>query len=186
MSVSEIHLKDLMTRSMAGDEAAYRLLLEDVARLVRGHVGRLLSRARAANTADVEDIVQDVLIAVHTRRHTYDPGYPVGAWIHAISRHKVIDHLRARTRAGTSLPIDDLEDLLPAPEEAADAVWDVARVLERLPPALRRPFAAVKLEGRSIAEAARTAGMSETALKVAIHRGMKRLSLIFGTDRGRA
>ncbi|MBT9288086.1 sigma-70 family RNA polymerase sigma factor [Prosthecodimorpha staleyi] len=184
MSIPESQLKDLMLRSMAGDEAAYRSLLDAIARLVRGHVGRLLSRARAGNTADAEDIVQDVLIAVHTRRHTYDAAYPVGAWVHAIARHKVIDHLRARARTGSSLPIDDLEDLLPAPEEAADAVWDVARVLDRLPPALRSPFAAVKLEGRSIAEAARTAGMSETALKVAIHRGMKRLSRIFGSGNG--
>lgn len=179
-------LDRLMRASLDGDRDAYRRLLEDLARYLRGHVGRLLARSRAGSAADAEDIVQDILIAVHTRRHTYDPAQPFGAWLHAVARHKVVDHLRARARSGGSpVPLDDIEELVPAPEHDAGAGFDVERVLGRLPAALRAPFAAVKLEGRSIAEAAAAAGMTETALKVAIHRGMKRLAAIFADRPGR-
>lgn len=173
--------KRLMMASLAGDKSSYRRLLEDLAHYLRGHVARLLYRAGVRGGIEPEDVVQDVLIAIHTRRHTYDPNFPVTVWVHAIARHKVIDHLRARGRAGISVPLDDLEHLLPAAEAAPTARADVDRVLAALPVGLRAPFAAVKLEGHSIADAAAAAGMSETALKVAIHRGMKKLSSLFGS-----
>jgi len=179
----EDELKPLMTRSLAGDRVAYRDFLERLTRYLRRHVRGLLGRSAAGRQADAEDIVQDILVAVHTRRHTYDPAYPVSGWVHAIARHKVIDHLRAAARGGEGLPIEDYEAVLAAPDRPPEAPGDVERVLAALPEGLRRPFAAVKLDGLSYAEAASAAGMSETALKVAVHRGMKRLARIFGAER---
>lgn len=181
MTDREESFKRLMMASLDGDKSSYHRLLEDLARYLRGHVARLLHRAGVRGGVEPEDVVQDVLIAIHTRRHTYDPSFPVTVWVHAIARHKVIDHLRSRGRSGISVPIDDLEHVLPAAEASPTARADVDRVLAALPASLRGPFAAVKLDGHSIADAAAAAGMSETALKVAIHRGMKKLSSLFGS-----
>jgi RNA polymerase sigma factor (sigma-70 family) len=175
----EPELKALLVRAQAGDRVAYKCLLETLAVYLRGHVRRLLARSGNSQGVEAEDVVQDVLIAVHTRLHTYDPAFPATVWIHAIARHKAIDHLRATARVRGSVPLEDVEDVVAAPEASSDWRFDANRVLEALPAGLRAPFAAVKIEGRSIAEAAAANGMTETALKVAIHRGMQRLMARF-------
>ncbi|MEJ1158710.1 sigma-70 family RNA polymerase sigma factor [Prosthecomicrobium sp. N25] len=175
----ETELAALVAKAQAGDRTAYESLLKRLAADLRGHVRRLLSRAGPGQAADAEDVLQEILIAVHTRLHTYDPSRPASAWVHAIARHKVIDHLRAGARSRGAVPLEAIEEVVAAPAGAPGADFDAARVLAALPGPLRAPFAAVKLEGHSIAEAAAAHGMTETALKVAIHRGMRRLSAIF-------
>lgn len=177
----ESELKPLIDAAIAGDAAAYRRFLTLASAHLRGHVRGLLARTGAGRTTDAEDVVQEILVAVHTRRHTYDPTQPVMPWLATIARHKTIDWLRSGARRRGDVPVDDYEAILPAPETAPEAAGDLDRVLAHLPQALRGPFAAVKLEGASYAEAAVAAGMSESALKVAVHRAMKRLVAIFGS-----
>jgi RNA polymerase sigma-70 factor (ECF subfamily) len=122
--------------------------------------------------------VQETLIAVHNQRHTYDPAVPVTAWLHAIARYKLVDLLRRRARQDLLHdPLDDQSELLVAGDtEASDARRDVAKLLATLPDRQRLPIVHVKLEGLSVAEAARLTGMSESAIKVGVHRGMKALA----------
>lgn len=173
----EMRLSALMRRSLAGDQPAYRELLGALTSHTRLYFTRRLGRDAAA---DAEDLVQDTLMAIHTRRATYDTSRPVTAWIHAIARYKLIDHLR-RQRGHAAVSIDDADALFsPDEHEAAAARMDVDRMLETLPERQRGLVRHVRLEGGSIAEAAARGGVSETAAKVSIHRALKQLATRFG------
>src|SRR5574340_1794991 len=88
----ETRLRDRFVRGLAGDGAAYEAFLRELCGYLRGFLRRRLS----GMPDDIEDLVQETLIAVHTRRHTYDSGQPLTAWVHAIARYKIVDLLRAR------------------------------------------------------------------------------------------
>lgn len=167
-----------MRAAHAGDPAAYARLLRAVAGPVRAFVRRALDRA--GGTGDVEDVVQEVLLAIHLKRHTWDPAAPVGPWIWAIARHKTTDVLRRRGRRA-EVDIADFAEILPA-EETADAGRDrdVGRALEALSGRQRAVVSAVSVEGRSIRETADALGMKEGAVRVALHRGLQALAARFG------
>jgi RNA polymerase sigma-70 factor (ECF subfamily) len=137
---------------------------------------------------DAEDLVQETLIAVHTRRATYDAGQPFTAWAYAIARYKLIDALR-RGRAHLRAPAEEADALFtPAgaagSAEAAMAARDLQRVMADLPERTRELIRATKIEGLSTREAAEKHGMTETAVKVAIHRGLKSLGGKYAEDQG--
>jgi RNA polymerase sigma-70 factor (ECF subfamily) len=171
---AEGRLAGLFARSLAGDEAAYRRFLGDLAAHLRGFLRRRLERL----PDDIEDLVQETLLAVHNQRHTYDAGQPLTAWVHAIARYKLVDLLRRRAaREALDRPLDDEREWLAAPEpEAFGTRRDLAALLERLPERQRLPIVHMKLEGRSVAETARRTGMSESAVKVGVHRGLRALA----------
>lgn len=170
----EVQLHELMVRSLAGDNAAYHVLLQSFSQHLRGYYRRRLMRM----PDEIEDLVQETLLAVHNHRHTYDPAQPVTAWVHAIARYKMVDMLRRR-RGQEALhePLDDEMALFAVPDhEAAEAQRDVAKLLQQLPDKQRLPIQHVKLEGLSVSETARLTGLSESAVKVGIHRGLKLLA----------
>ena len=129
---------------------------------------------------EIEDLVQDSLIAVHNKRHTYLPDQPVTAWLHAIARYKLIDLLRARSvREALHDPIDDesAEALVAAPvEQAGEARRDLMALLADLPDKQRLPIQYMKIEGLSVRETVQRTGLSESAVKVGVHRGLKALA----------
>src|SRR5450759_1234398 len=97
MAANEAELRALIRASLAGDAAAYRALLSRLSANLRAYYkGKLARIGRSATEA--EDLMQEALMAIHTRRHTYDPAEPLTPWVYAIARYKLIDHLR-RTRA---------------------------------------------------------------------------------------
>ncbi|MEJ0026234.1 MAG: sigma-70 family RNA polymerase sigma factor [Rhizomicrobium sp.] len=169
---AEAELKALMVRSLAGDGAAYRELLRKLQGFLRAYYARRVGRA-----AEAEDLLQETLIAMHTRRQTYDPSRPFTAWVYAIARYKLIDYFR-RTKRRAEDPLDDTDTLFSSADaQAAEAHLDVERLLGRLPEKTRRLIRDVKIEGLSTAEAAARHGMSESAVKVGVHRGLKSLGL---------
>jgi RNA polymerase sigma-70 factor (ECF subfamily) len=167
-----------MRAALAGDSAAYRILLSELMPLLRQYYLNRLGRDRLA---DAEDLVQETLVAIHTRRATYDQTRPVTAWAHAIARYKLVDHVRSQ-RVRLSVPLDDEGGELAGPDEAEPAMArkDLGRILDCLPTQTRRLITEVKLEGRSIAETAALTGLSEASVKTGINRGLRALSARFG------
>lgn len=172
----ESGLKPLWMRAQAGDEAAYREALMLIASRLRGFFARRLQSL----PDEVEDLVQETLIALHLQRGTYDPALPVSSWLYAIARHKLVDLWRRRGRAEALLqPLDDLEEnQMPAAPEEQPARRDLLALLESLPAAQKHAIALTKIEGLSVAEASLRCGVSVSALKVQVHRGLKRLTLL--------
>lgn len=173
-SEAELRLHALFVRGLNGDAAAYRSFLEQLASHLRAFLGRRLF----GWPDEVEDLVQECLLAMHNQRHTYQSDQPLTAWVHAIARYKMIDLLRARAgREALHDPLDDNLAVFAASDtEASDARRDLAGLLATLPDRHRLPIVHTKLEGLSVAETARLTGMSESAVKVGVHRGLKALA----------
>lgn len=166
---------DLMRLAIAGDAAAYDRCLRGMAVALRSGVRRALARA-GLGAAEAEDVVQETLLAVHLKRHTWDADRPIGPWLQAIARHKTIDAIRRRG-GRNGVPLDDIVDSMPAPaEEPAIRETELTRALDRLPPGERAAVTAIAVDGASFTEAAQKLGTSEGALRVALHRGLARLS----------
>jgi len=164
-----------MRAAIAGDEGAYRRLLQDIGRVVRAMARGAFSRARVGD-ADIEDVVQETLLAIHLKRHTWDGGLKLAPWVHAIARHKIIDALRRRG-VRRAEPIEDFEAVLAAPEaEDPHIRSDIERVMVKLAPRQRDIVTAISLEGQSIAATAQRLAMSEVAVRVALHRALKSLA----------
>jgi RNA polymerase sigma-70 factor (ECF subfamily) len=179
-SAVEARLRGLLLRGLGGDGGAYHDFLAELA----AHL-RAFARKRLARLPDeVEDLVQETLLAVHNQRHTYDANQPLTAWIHAIARYKVVDLLRRRAgHESLNEPLDEESELLSSSDSAAsEARRDVTRLLERLPDRQRLPIVHMKLEGMSVAETARATGMSESAVKIGVHRGLKALAAMIRGD----
>ncbi|HEY8575051.1 MAG TPA: sigma-70 family RNA polymerase sigma factor [Devosia sp.] len=173
---TETRLRDLMLASLDGDAAAYRRLLADVGKHLRPYFARRLTPAFASHA---EDLVQETLLAIHTRRMTYDRNRPFTAWMHAIAHHKFVDHVR-RQSIRLTVPLED-DPPIAAHDDNEDALSrrDLDNVLEQVPPRTSDLIRRTKVEGASVAEAAAAHGISETAAKVSIHRGLKSLAARF-------
>jgi RNA polymerase sigma-70 factor (ECF subfamily) len=164
-----------MRSAMAGDNAAYHRLLKAVTPVLRAASRRGL--ARAGQPPDqAEDIVQDILLAVHLKRHTWDADAPFAPWLFAIARNKLIDALRRRGRR-VFVNIDDFaETLSEEPKAETASAAEVTAQLNTLPARQREVLQSIAVESASIKDTARKFAMSEGAVRVALHRGLSSLT----------
>lgn len=167
-------LASLMRAANAGDAGAYRTLLHVLAGRLRTTVRRALA-GMGRGPDEAEDIVQETLLAIHLKRHTWDDRQPLEPWARGIARYKTIDALRRRGFADHK-PIEDFADFLAAPE--ADEVGTLATrdLLATLSERDQLIVKAVSIEGRSAREAGVPLGMTEGAVRVALHRALKALA----------
>ncbi len=170
-------LRMLLIAALNGDETAYERFLTLAAMLVRGFV-----RRRSGDQIDAEDIVQDTLLAVHLKRHTWRMDSAVEPWLYTIAKYKLIDAFRRKGRR-VEVDISDFLETLPAdaPEEQVSE-RDVERILETLPIGQRKVVESISVEGCSISETASQLGMNEGAVRVALHRGLKAIAARFGKE----
>jgi RNA polymerase sigma-70 factor (ECF subfamily) len=165
----------LMRAAIGGDAAAYRRLLESLSHSLRAITRRGFVQAGAGLNV-VEDVVQETLLAIHLKRHTWDTSQPLGPWVRAIARHKLIDALRRRGRR-IEMPIEHFLDTLAAEEPRSDLDrQDAHRLVNGLNGRQQAVVRAISIEGKSIREAADSLGMNEGAVRVALHRGLKALA----------
>ncbi|ODP34556.1 sigma-70 family RNA polymerase sigma factor [Pandoraea sp. ISTKB] len=176
MYSAEPRLKALFASGLSGNSADYRSFLIELTRHLRGYLRKRIPHFRD----DTEDLVQEILLAVHNARHTFRPDEPLTAWVHAIARYKLMDFFRTHSRRDAlHEPLDGDEDIFAyADDEPAEARRDIGTLLARLPDKQRLSIEHVKLQGLSVAEAAHLTGLSESAVKVSIHRGLKALAAL--------
>jgi RNA polymerase sigma-70 factor, ECF subfamily len=165
----------LMARAQDGDRDAYRSLLKQVEPYVRSIAARCFNRP-----IDVEDVVQDVLLTVHTIRNTYDPKRPFGPWLVAIANRRIIDRLRRHTRQKSreielAAEHETFPDATANLDNATSAELALIGAIDRLPPDQREAIKMLKLKEMSLKEASQASGRSIAALKVATHRAIKNL-----------
>jgi RNA polymerase sigma-70 factor, ECF subfamily len=164
----------LMRRTQDGDRDACRALLDDIGPAVTHFL-----RRRIADPNELEDVYQEVFMALYEARHTYEPDRPFEPWLFAIARNVAADHARrywARAK---------WEELAAQPperpgDEPLSAPPDLAATLAKLPAAQREAFAMLKLDGMSVEAAAARTGISVGALKVRAHRAYKALKKMIG------
>ncbi len=171
----DAELARLFKVALAGDERAYATFLTGAAAQVRGY----LRRRAGQGGIDVEDVVQETLLAIHTKRHTWRPDGPLGPWLYTIARYKLIDAYR-RVGRRAEVELDESVESVAEPVEEKASAREVARALESLAPGQRAVVSSISVDGRSITETARTLGMNETAVRVALHRGLAAIARRFG------
>ena len=171
LGAREEALKASMLKGLAGNAREHLELLRTIRPLLATFFGRRLG----SEPGEVEDLVQEVLLAMHERRASYDRSRPFTPWLFAIARYKLIDHYRRFPRRHE--PIDRLEDILAAEgfQSSCEARLDVAALLRTLPEKQARAIRDTRLREMTAADAARAAGVGESAVKVSAHRGIRTL-----------
>ncbi|GAB3097765.1 sigma-70 family RNA polymerase sigma factor [Lysobacter terrae] len=184
--VLETHELDwtiLMARAQEGDGEAYSRLLQQITPYLR-----TLARRWLRDAWDIEDTVQDILLALHSVRHTYDPARPFGPWLAGVANRRAIDRLRRHGRLqARELPLTAMHEEHPAEDTDADGALErgpLDAAIDRLPSAQRKAIRMLKLEEKSLKQAAHESGMTVAALKVATHRAIGSLRrMLSGEDR---
>ena len=173
----ESELRALMVAGLDGDSVAYHALLERLTGHLRAYYRRRFARIGHGPT-EAEDLVQESLIGIHTHRHTYDPSQRFTPWVYAIARYKFLDYLRRKKSSLNDIPVESAEGLVADSETAVvESGLDLKRLMLKISPKARRAIHYLKLQGLSVSEAAARCRMSESAVKVAAHRGLKALVL---------
>jgi RNA polymerase sigma factor (sigma-70 family) len=174
MKADERSLGQLMARAQGGDAAAYRALLD----ACRSWLTRFFARRIAPSAVD--DLVQDTLVSLHSKRATFDPSRPFLPWLAAIARYRWVDQLRRTYRADET----ELDDAMAAQSDEAGiaARISIDRLLEHLSVTQALAIRLVKIEGLTIAEASARCGQSEPLVKVNIHRGRKKLAALVESE----
>lgn len=166
----------LMSAAQAGNGGAYRRLLSEVERWLQRYFNH------RAPSSLVDDLVQETLLAIHRKRHTYDPARPFQPWLAVIARHKWIDWLRrGASRIEDELSLDLAVD---DHERAVTSATLLGQLLSRLKPAQQDAIRLVKIEGLTVAEASARTGQSVPLVKVNIHRGLAKLAAMVEEDSG--
>lgn len=175
--MDDTELARLLRLGMAGDETAYAAFLERIAAILRGYCRRRTGQGGL----DPEDVVQETLLAIHLKRHTWRQDEAVLPWIYAIARYKLIDAFRRRGKR-IEVDIADFAETLAEPVVETAHERDIDRALEALSPVQRSVVSSISVDGASIGETATALGMNETAVRVALHRGLKAIARRFGKD----
>lgn len=172
---------EALRAGLAGDSVAYRRFLESVTPFLRAIAIRRCAQL-GASRSDAEDVVQDVLLAIHLKRGTWDPARPIGPWVATIVRNKVIDAFRRRGRH-IDVPIDDVIETLGAQEtDHGPDRGTIERLVSRLKPAQRTIVMSISVEGISIKQTAERLKMTEGAVRVSLHRALKALAALYRED----
>lgn len=179
---TETELRALMLAGRNGDAVAYRSLLEKLSAQLRGYFKGQLNRVNRS-IVEAEDLVQETLLAIHTRSATYDTSQLFTPWVYAIARYKLIDYLRRTTTSSKDVPVRETEDLSGHDDQGqVESNLDLTKLLAELSPRVRKAIQLVKLDGLSVSEAASRCGMSESAVKVSVHRGLKALARLVSKE----
>ena len=182
-SDNERRWSQLMAAAQDGDRLAYESLLREIVPFIRNVVFR---RRRAE--AEIEDVVQDVLLTIHRVRHTYDPARPFKPWVSAIAERRAIDRLRRYSlRAKREISDDTAYETFPDPRanremEVSAAAEELSAAITTLPEQQREAVELLKLKEMSLIEASKTSGRSVAALKVNMHRALKSLKARLAGD----
>ena len=169
---------EAMRAERRGEAVAYERMLKEVAAALRRSLASRLVRA-GLGAHEAEDLVQEILIGLHGKRHTWDSARPFLPWLHAITRYKLIDFTRHRRRETTrrvDLPLEDWLKIVEAPaDDASRSTVEVDRHLAVLPVGQRKIVRAIAVEGASVRDVSLRFATSEGAVRVTIHRAIRRL-----------
>lgn len=171
----ELEWTQLMLAAIEGDEQAYRRLLTSLAPALRAMARRGFERVGLGN-AEIEDVVQETLLAIHLKRGTWDRTRSLGPWVTAIARYKLVDSLRRKGRS-TDLQIDELaETLADVAANEGTAYHDTESMLGTLNERQQEIVRAISIDGRPVRDVAEKLGMTEVAVRVSLHRSLKLLA----------
>ena len=168
---------EAMRAERRSDAIAYERMLKEVATALRRSLAARLVRV-GLDAHEADDLVQEILMGLHRKRHTWDPARPFLPWLHTITRYKLIDFMRHRrgdTRRRVDLALEDWLEIECSTHEANRSMWEMDRHLAVLPVSQRKIVRAIAVEGASVRNVARGLATSEGAVRMTLHRAIRRL-----------
>jgi RNA polymerase sigma-70 factor (ECF subfamily) len=178
----ESELRALMMAGLDGDAVPYHALLERLTGHLRAYYRHRFLRIGHGPT-EAEDLVQETLIGIHTHRHTYDPSQRFTPWVYAIARYKFLDYLRRQKSSLNDIPVESAEELVANSQTSVvESSLDLKRLMVKISPKARQAIHYLKVQRLSASEAAARCRMSESAVKIAAHRGLKALVLLIAKE----
>jgi RNA polymerase sigma-70 factor, ECF subfamily len=172
-----------MRSAVGGDENAYRRVLRELVPVLRGMVRGGFARY-GMGADEVEDVVQETLLALHLKRHTWDVHRPLLPWVRAIAQYKLIDNLRRRGRP-IYIPIEEMSEILTDDAQPHESRLDAARALAHLKGRQQDIVRAISIEGATAKQVAKRLGMTENAVRVTLHRALHGLAGAFRHKKSR-
>jgi RNA polymerase sigma-70 factor (ECF subfamily) len=173
MKVDDDSLRRAMARALGGDKAAYRLVLAESRRWLLAYYRRRVPPQM------IDDLVQETLVSVHSKRQSFDTARPYLPWLAAIARYRWVDALRKMRDTDELHPEEVASD---EDDSAVVARLSIERLLSFLPAGQANAIVLTRIEGRSVAEAARISGQSESLIKVNVHRGLRKLAALVESE----
>jgi RNA polymerase sigma-70 factor (ECF subfamily) len=168
-----------MRAERRGDGVAYERLLTEIAFMLRGLVRARLARV-GLSVHEAEDVVQEILIGLHAKRHTWDDTRPFLPWLYTITRYKFIDasrRLRREASHRVEITMEEMSEMFEAPTEDPDrSMLDIERRLATLPQAQEKVVRSLALGGATVRETAEKLHTSEGSVRVLFHRALRRLT----------
>jgi RNA polymerase sigma-70 factor (ECF subfamily) len=172
-----------MRAAFSGDTGAYRKFLHAVAPYVRA-VARSRCRRLGVLESEAEDIVQEVLLTIHLKQGTWDRSKQIGPWVSAITRNKIIDAFRRRGRR-IDVPLEDVIDILQAEDQLPEVLTrEIDFLLEQLTCRQQEIVRSISVNGASIRETAERLKMTDVAVRVSLHRALKKLGALCRSSAG--
>jgi RNA polymerase sigma factor (sigma-70 family) len=165
----------LMRAVQTGDARSYVLLLKEITPRLRQFIRR---QRWSISPEDMEDLLQDILLSLHSVRATYDPALPFIPWLMAIARNRIVDAARKYRRSGMmEVQVEEFPVTFSSEETNIDAgayrdPEALRQAVRQLPAGQRNAIEMMKLREMSLREAAAISGTSVAALKVSVHRAM--------------
>lgn len=176
-SADETELSLLMRKAQNGDSASYIILLQKVQVMVKLFIDNSFTRLGLKSYGGQDDVVQEVLLAIHHKRSAFDESQFFLPWMYAIARYKIIDYFRRnRKNVYSSISLSTEDELMAFDISVVTefgAHFDVEKLFNLLPEKQREILTMVKLQGFSIEDVENKTGYSSSDIKVSIHRALK-------------
>ena len=156
-----------MGMAQRGDESCYTKLLEEIGDVIAAYL-----TVRFGSIDLIEDCVQEGLVAIHMARHTYDVKRPFRPWLFTIVHNRTIDMLRSQ-KSYKSILARSVEEAIDQPVTPIEDEINNSMIFAALKPIHREVLLLTKVVGLSVSETADTLDISESAVRVRVHRGIK-------------
>ena len=178
--LNDREISDLMRTGLTGNRSAYHDFFKTILPMLTNMIKNMAS---TLPPDQCEDIVQEILTSIHAKRQTWDQKKPILPWVYAIARYRLIDHLRRQKRSlKTDTDVDAIADSIATADQHPDLRHDLERGIGRLGGQTEAVVRAMGLEGKDAKQTSRELNMSENAVRIAFHRGLKKLRTFFSSD----
>lgn len=172
---NETSFKKLMLMTQAGDSLSYRNLMLSLSEFLKNYL-----RRRIFEKNDIEEVIQEILLALHKSKHTYDSDKPFMGWFMSIVEHKITDYIRVKQKQNSQLNLESLAQVFQDAQVDSDLKLDIESALNNLSQNEKAVITQLKVNGYSVAEVALALGLSESNVKVIAHRAYNQLKKQFG------
>lgn len=175
LSDNETVFKQLMNKAQSGDRVSYAELLQGLNSFLKNYL-----RKRIFEQNEVDEVVQEILMAVHKSLHTYDIEKSFMGWFLAIAEYKIVDYIRSLKKRSNFVDLNTIAHFIAVSNSDSDMKIDIERAINKLSAREKNVLTLIKVDGQSINEVAKQLNLTEANVKVIAHRAYLNIKIFLG------